>query len=117
MARTSAALWPGWRRVAAVVLALVVAGLVLDRTSSDRPAGIVELGATQACAERFVPSELQAPGSAEYDLHATGGPTTFAVTGTVDAESASGDATRDRVTCVVTLVGGERWRLDSLTWS
>lgn len=105
-------LWPGWRLVASIALFVTFGALVLDWQAGDKDP--LRAAAVEACAEEFIPAELQVPGSARYDLSATGGPTTYAVTGTVDAETSAGPVSRGEVRCVVTLVGGEKWRLESL---
>lgn len=107
-------MWPGWRLVASIALFVVFAALVLDWVNGDSDADPLRAAAVGACRDEFIPAELQVPDSAHYDLSASGGPTTYAVTGTVDAETSAGPTSREEVRCVVTLVGGEKWRLESL---
>lgn len=96
----------------AVFVVLFVVGMVAgDDGDGDE---VTAWDAERVCKEDFIPKRLKAPSTAEYDLTATGGPTTYTVTGTVDAENSFGAHLRSDVRCVVT-VSGDRWRLDSLT--
>ena len=79
--------------MAAVLVVCTFAFHLLHRADD----AIVRAGATAACRDQFVAAERTVPESARDDLSAEGGPTS--------------------VRCVVTLVGGETWRLESLTWA
>lgn len=101
-----------WVVLGGVGLWLVV-GLFGSDDAAPDPTQI-RYDAERVCQDEFIANRLKAPGSADYDLTATGGPDTFSVRGTVDAENSFGAKLRSDVACVVTL-DGDRWRLDSLS--
>lgn len=99
--------------MAAVLVVCTFAFHLLHRADD----AIVRAGATAACRDQFVAAERTVPESARDDLSAEGGPTTFDVSGSVEVEMNSGEVVSTSVRCLVTLVGGETWRLESLTWA
>lgn len=84
---------------------LLVAPLAACSTSSEPST----YGAEIQC-ERFLEDRLRSPGSADFSLTTTGGPTTFTSTGTVDSENGFGALVRSDVRCVVS-VSGDTWTL------
>lgn len=102
-----------------IALVAGLAGLTIwitaDKGSSGGEPSWEELrwDAERVCKEDFIARRLKAPATAEYDLTTTGGPTTYTVSGTVDAENSFGAMLRSEVTCVVA-DEGDRWRLVSI---
>ena len=81
--------------ITALFAVLLVIGLV-NGGSDDEPMSAWE--AEQHC-EDFAEKRLRAPSTAKFDLAATGGPTYYTVTGTVDAENSFGAMLRSNITC------------------
>jgi len=64
----------------------------------------------QAVCEEWVKKQLKAPGTAKFSDHATsGGPISWTVTGSVDAENSFGALLRSSWTCDIRL-DGDTWR-------
>lgn len=102
----------GCMTIVAIFAALFLWGMVAgDDEESGREALLLE--AEWAC-EDFVERRLKAPSTADFNLSASGGPTSFTVSGSVDAANSFGAKLRHDVTCRISL-DGDRWKLDSLT--
>jgi hypothetical protein len=96
-----------------VVAAVGLYACTASLGGSGEDGGPDQYGAEAACQE-FVERRLKSPSTAEFDTTATGGPTTFTVTGTVDSQNSFGAMVRNEFTCVTT-ARGEEWVLDSLS--
>lgn len=107
---------------AAIPLAIVgvmLAGLMLwafvgGDGDSEPDESAIRRDAERVCEEDFIAPRLKSPSSAESDLSASGGPVTYTVTGTVDAENSFGAMLRSNVTCIVRL-GDDEWTLVSVS--
>lgn len=100
----------------AIVVAVLI-GLGIWISNYDDAGDDTELNrydAERVCKDEFIAKRLKAPSTADYHVTVTGGPTTFTVAGTVDAENSFGAKLRSNVRCVVS-IEGSRWRLVSLT--
>lgn len=96
------------------VLAVFLAFFVYAMFTGEEDDGSISTWEAEQHCEDFAEKRLKAPGSAEFDLTATGGPTYYTVTGTVDSENSFGAMLRSDLTCELR-VEGEQVYLESLT--
>jgi hypothetical protein len=102
--------------IALGVIAVVVGCSVLVSVGKDSGTSRGdEVGARKAC-EEFVGRRLKAPSTAEFSgTTVTGGPVTFTVAGSVDAENSFGAKIRNSYICKVSDAAGDSWSLVSLS--
>jgi hypothetical protein len=106
-----------FNRIAALVILLVfVAGFAYCSTRPPRPAH--DTFDARVMCEQFIRERLKAPRTARFlgheNAHDLGGGR-YEVIGHVDAQNSFGAMLRSSYVCQVQWIGGERWRLESLT--
>ena len=101
-----------------ICFAVIIRTLTSGGTGGKKDTGPTDLGASIIC-RKFMKESLKSPTTAKFpttredDVESSG--IKYSVISYVDAENSFGAMIRTYFLCDITYVGGDRWRLDSLT--
>jgi hypothetical protein len=103
-----------WWLYAIVAAVFVLCAIAITRSTDQGPTDAENRDdAKRACQEKFIPSRLKAPATAEFsDVTVTVAGATYEVAGTVDSENAFGAKVRASFSCTMHS-DADRWVLDS----